>query len=329
MRSKAVPLPAELLARPDPGPDGPFQRVERMAASSLSLDPQRPAAALLVREIDRREPGARLPFSGTVIDVVPAGIPVWISEAMQEVHGIAVGQRLRLPLLGREVDVTVGGVWRDYARQFGAVVMTADDYLALGGHFEPTDLALWPRPGQEAAAQTWLRDTAQRHGIEAAASGEIRELSLSIFDKSFAITHALEAAAMLIGLFGLAVTLAASIWLRARELATLAALGFNRAMLGRAVVLEGALIAAIGLLLGLACGIGIGAILTHVVNPQGLSLAHAIAGTVDAGAAGRRPDAACRHACQRHRRAPGNAHAGSANSGRGAVGEPWIAATSC
>ena len=73
---------------------------------------------------------------------------------------------------------------------------------------------------------------------------------------------------MLIGLFGLAVTLAASVWLRARELATLAALGFDRAMLGRAVVLEGALIAAIGLLLGLACGIGIGAILTHVVNPQ-------------------------------------------------------------
>jgi putative ABC transport system permease protein len=267
MRSKAVPLPAELLADLT-WADSPFQRVERMAASSFSLDPRRPAAALLVREIDRREPGARLPFSGAVIDVAPAEIPVWISEAMQEVHGIAVGQRLRLPLLGREVDVTVGGIWRDYARQFGAVVMTADDYLALGGRFEATDLALWPRIGQEAAAQAWLRGEAQRHGIDAAASGEIRELSLSIFDKSFAITHALEAAAMLIGLFGLAVTLAASIWLRARELATLAALGFDRTMLGRAVVLEGALIAAIGLLLGLACGIGIGAILTHVVNPQ-------------------------------------------------------------
>lgn len=267
MRSKALPLPAELLtdlARAD----GPFQRIERMAAGSVSLDPRRPAASLLVREIDRREPDIRLPFSGTVVAVPPGEIPVWVSEAMREVHGIEVGQRLRLPLLGREVEVVVGGVWRDYARQFGAVVMAADDYLALGGRFEATDLALWPRAGQEAAAQGWLRQQAGRHGIEAAASGEIRELSLSIFDKSFAITHALEAAAMLIGLFGLAVTLAASIWLRARELATLAALGFDRAMLGRAVVLEGALIATIGLLLGLACGIGVGAILTHVVNPQ-------------------------------------------------------------
>ena len=73
---------------------------------------------------------------------------------------------------------------------------------------------------------------------------------------------------MLIGLFGLAVTLAASVWLRARELATLSALGFDRSMLTRAVMLEGALIAAIGLAVGLACGIAVGAILTHVVNPQ-------------------------------------------------------------
>jgi len=82
------------------------------------------------------------------------------------------------------------------------------------------------------------------------------------------VTYALEAAAMLIGLFGLAVTLAASVWLRARELATLAALGFDRRMLSTAVMLEGALIAGVGLLIGLGCGVAIGAVLTHVVNPQ-------------------------------------------------------------
>jgi len=267
MRSKGVPLPAELLAGLA-APDAPFARVERMAAGRLGLDPRRPDVALLVRELDRHAPAARLPFTGAVFAVPAPATPVWISEALQEVHGIAAGQTLRLPLLGRDVDVVVGGIWRDYARQFGAVVMAADDYRRLGGRFEPTDLALWPRSGEEARAADWLAAQATRHGIESAASGEIRELSLSIFDKSFAVTYALEAAAMLIGLFGLAVTLAASVWLRARELATLAALGFNRRMLGRAVIVEGALIATIGLLLGLACGIAVGAILTHVVNPQ-------------------------------------------------------------
>ena len=224
--------------------------------------------ALLVRDMDRADPAARLPFTGPVVTIPAPRIAVWPSEPMHELYRLEAGQTLRLPLLGREIEVGVGGVWRDYARQFGAVVMAADDYRALGGRFEATELALWPQAGADAAARAWLGKYASDHGLELAESGEIRALSLSIFDKSFAVTYALEAAAMLIGLFGLAVTLAASVWLRARELATLGALGFDRAMLTRAVMFEGALIAVIGLVLGLACGIAVGAILTHVVNPQ-------------------------------------------------------------
>ncbi|MDZ4253319.1 MAG: ABC transporter permease, partial [Sulfuritalea sp.] len=249
-------------------PATPFARIERTAHGALSLDPQRPAVVLLVREMRRADAAARLPFSGPVVAVAADRVAVWISEPMQELYRLTPGQTLRLPLLGREVDTVVGGVWRDYSRQFGAVVIASDDYLALGGRFEVSDLALWPRRGEEAAAKAWLAAHAAGYGLDIAESSEIRALSLSIFDKSFAVTYALEAAAMLIGLFGLAVTLAASVWLRARELATLSALGFDRAMLTRAVMFEGALIAGIGLGIGLACGIAIGAILTHVVNPQ-------------------------------------------------------------
>ncbi|MDP2823859.1 MAG: FtsX-like permease family protein [Sulfuritalea sp.] len=267
LRSKGVPLPQELFAVLAQ-PAAPFAKLERSAHGSLSLDPQRPAVGLLVRELDRADPAARLPFTGPVLAVPQDRVAVWISEPLQELYRLTPGQTLRLPLLGREVDTVIGGVWRDYSRQFGAVVIAADDYIALGGKFEASELALWPRRGEEAAAKTWLAQHAAGYGLELAESGEIRALSLSIFDKSFAVTYALEAAAMLIGLFGLAVTLAASVWLRARELATLSALGFDRAMLTRAVMFEGALIAGIGLAIGLACGIAIGAILTHVVNPQ-------------------------------------------------------------
>ena len=267
LRSKGTPLPQELLAALA-RPEAPFARVERTAYGSLTLDPQRPNVALLVREVDRSDPAARLPFTGAMLAPPTDTVVVWISEPMQEIYRITPGQTLRLPLLGREVEVFVGGVWRDYSRQFGAVVISRDDLLRLGGVFQPTDLALWPLPGQEAFAGDWLAPWTSGYGLELADSAEIRRLSLSIFDKSFAVTYALEAAAMLIGLFGLAVTLAASVWLRARELATLAALGFDRRMLSRAVMLEGALIAAVGLLIGLACGVAIGAVLTYVVNPQ-------------------------------------------------------------
>ncbi len=267
VRSKSTPLPQtalDALKRPD----SPFAKSESAAFSNLTLEVSRPAVALLVRELDRNDPGARLPFTGPVIAPPPEQTVVWVSEPMAELYGLAPGQQLRLPLLGRDTNVFIGGVWRDYARQFGAVVISRSDYEKLGGRFAPTDLALWPREGQEAAAKNWLGAYVKQYGLEFSESAEIRRLSLSIFDKSFAVTYALEAAAMMIGLFGLAVTLAASVWLRARELATLNALGFDRAMLTRAVMFEGLMIASIGLLIGLACGVAVGALLTHVINPQ-------------------------------------------------------------
>ena len=267
LRGKATPLPDELLAALRQ-PDSPFARLEQTMHAALALDVQRPNVALIVREIDRDQPEARLPFTGAVSQAPPTQPVVWISEATQELYRLHSGQRVRLPLLGREVEVFIGGVWRDYVRQFGAIVISRSDYERLGGRFAASDLALWPQAGHSATAAAWLAPLAARFGCEVADAGEIRQLSLSIFDQSFAVTHALEAAAMLIGLFGLAVTLAANVWLRARELATLGALGFDHHMLSQAVILEGVLIALVGLLIGLACGIAIGAVLTYVINPQ-------------------------------------------------------------
>ncbi len=267
LRNKATPLPDDLLAALR-HPDTPFARFEQTMHGSLTLDAQRPNVALIVREVERDNPARRLPFTGAIADPSAAQTVVWISEAAQEIYRMHAGQTVRLPLLGRQVDVFIGGVWRDYARQFGAITISRSDYERLGGRFEANDIALWPQPEHASTAAAWLAPLANQYGFEVADAREIRQLSLSIFDRSFAVTYALEAAAMLIGLFGLAVTLAAGVWLRAGELATLGALGFNRRMLGHAVMLEGALIATIGLVIGLACGIAIGAVLTQVINPQ-------------------------------------------------------------
>lgn len=267
LRSRATPLANDLLAALA-GADSPFVRSEATMHAALTLDPQQPGVALLVREIERDNPGAHLPFTGPLRQPSPEQAVVWVSEPLHEIYGVVPGQILRLPLAGRQVDVFVGGIWRDYSRQFGAIVISRDDFLRLGGRLQASELALWPHPGMEAPSRVWLQPWLDRYGLELADAAAIRALSLSIFDKSFAVTYALEAAALLIGLFALAVTLAASVGLRARELATLSALGFDRRMLSRVVRYEGSLIAAIGVIVGLACGVGIGAILTQAVNPQ-------------------------------------------------------------
>ncbi len=265
-RTRGTPLPAAALDAL--AASAHFERMEQLAVRPVVLDASRPALDLVIRDLDPQQPGARLPFTGAVLPAPPGMVSAWISEPMSVVYGLQPGDRLRLPLLGSEREFHVGGVWRDYARQFGAVTLARSDFEALGGRFEASDVALWPREGRQAAAKTLLGELAARHGVEVAESAEIRALSLRIFDRSFAVTYALEAAAMLIGLFGLAVTLAASVWMRSREMAMLAALGFSRAMLTQAVRFEGVLIVLTGLAVGTVCGVAIGAILTHVINPQ-------------------------------------------------------------
>ncbi len=56
----------------------------------------------------------------------------WISEALQDLYGYEVGDRLVLPLAGRMQPFTVAGVWRDYARLSGSVVISRSGLC--GGH---------------------------------------------------------------------------------------------------------------------------------------------------------------------------------------------------
>ena len=96
----------------------------------------------------------------------------------------------------------------------------------------------------------------------------LRTRSLAIFDRSFAITYALEAVAIAIGLAGVTSSFAALAWSRRREFGVLRFLGFTRRGVLRMLALEGAVVGALGASLGFATGAAISAVLVHVVNRQ-------------------------------------------------------------
>src|SRR3954467_9414836 len=125
-------------------------------------------------------------------------------------------------------------------------------------------------PGADAAA---VREAVQgRAGdakrVVAATPGELRKLSLAAFDRTFAVTYALEAAAVLIGLVGLSATLVAQTLARKREFGMLRHVGMTRRQLGAMLAMEGAVLASIGAVAGLLLGFLISLILVHVVNRQ-------------------------------------------------------------
>ena len=95
---------------------------------------------------------------------------------MVDLYGARPGTRLTLPLPdGRVATLFVRGVWRDYARQFGAVMLDAADYRRLTGDTRVNDLALWLQPGTDAAAlQQRLRALAAPLGLRRARSNSRR-----------------------------------------------------------------------------------------------------------------------------------------------------------
>jgi putative ABC transport system permease protein len=147
--------------------------------------------------------------------------------------------------------------------------MRLADYRALTGDFEINDAALWLQPGANATqAIAALRRLPFGGTLQFAEPGEIRALSLKIFDRSFAITYLLEAVAIVIGLSGIAATFSAQTLARAREFGMLRHIGVTRRQILAVLAAEGGLLTAAGIAVGFVLGWSISLILVFIVNPQ-------------------------------------------------------------
>ncbi|WP_418315379.1 FtsX-like permease family protein [Piscinibacter sakaiensis] len=270
-------LPPELVTAIGQLPG--IERLEAQRVTQIQIDPQQPAVALLARPVP--EPARRLPLVGGLQPVPAGAIAAYVSEPMVSLHGARAGHPFSLPLPdGRRVDVHIAGVWRDYARQSGAVLLDAADYQRLTGDRRINDLAIWLQPGAAmaelqqaihrlaatAAGQTG--DGAAAELIDFASAGELRATSLRIFDRSFAVTYWLQAVAIGIGLFGIAASFSAQVLARRKEFGLLAHLGLTRRQVLALVAAEAAVWTAAGAVLGLLLGIAVSVILVKVVNPQ-------------------------------------------------------------
>ncbi|MEW5864734.1 MAG: FtsX-like permease family protein [Pseudomonadota bacterium] len=263
-------------------------RAEFIRSQRVILDPSRPAVALLARD---GAAGARYPLVGRTYERRSGDPPpAWISEAVRDAYRWRPGDRIELPLAGKRRPFVVAGVWRDYARQHGAIVIERAIYVALTGDRRANDAALWLAPGATPdAAERALRALPGGSLLDIAGPGEIRARSLSIFDRTFAVTYALEAVAVLVGLFGLSSSIGAIVLARRREFGMLRHIGMSRAQIGEMLAAEGGLLAALGVVAGLAIGAAMSLVLVFVVNRQsfgwGMDLAPpwALLGALSAG----------------------------------------------
>ncbi|ANQ85073.1 ABC transporter permease [Azoarcus olearius] len=240
--------------------------VDAARVVELRLEADRTPVVLMARAV---EGGWRLPLvAGSTANA--GAMPVaWLSEAVADRYGKRPGDHMVLPLAGADHDFVVGGIWRDYARQQGAIVIERSAYLALTGDSRINDLALRLTPGHDPEAVAGALQAQFGTGaLEIALPAELRRITLAVFDRTFLVTYLMEAVAVVIGLFGVATTFAALTTSRRGEFGMLRHLGLTRAEVGRMIALEGTLTACCGVLVGLVAGAGIAWILIEVVNRQ-------------------------------------------------------------
>ena len=267
-------------------------RVGTLRTTQLLLDSEKPAVTLIARAID--DPAKALPLVGPALPVPPGKIGIYVSEAMVDLYDARPGTIFQ-PLsqafsafkqAGREQadpdsianpvspEFYVAGVWRDYARQFGAITLAQSDFERLTGDRRVNDLALWlDGKATDAEVQQAIREEADRRSgsgalLEMASVSQIRATSLRIFDRSFAVTYWLQGVAIAIGLFGVAASFSAQVLARRKEFGLLAHLGLTRRQILAVVAGEGMAWTVIGAFAGLALGMAVAMVLVFVVNPQ-------------------------------------------------------------
>lgn len=197
---------------------------------------------------------------------------VLISEPFSRRTRLGTGDVVRLYTDQGVRDVHVAGVFRDYASDHGLMIMGIDAYRSMFDDAGISGLAIALLDDADATAD--VRATVEQ--IERMAGAQvqlrvraqtaIRDASVVIFDRTFAITRVLQWLATLVACVGVLSALTALALERGKEMAVLRAQGMTR---GNLLVLLQCQSVAMGLIAGLLAlplGTAMALVLTHVIN---------------------------------------------------------------
>jgi putative ABC transport system permease protein len=161
----------------------------------------------------------------------------------------------------------VAGVYYDYASDQGAILMSQDVYHQFWDDQEISGVAAYVESGYDVhAVADALRAELSGTALQVQVNRALREQALVVFDRTFAITNALRILAVVVAFIGVLSALMALQIERARELATLQALGLTAGQLWRLAFLETGLMGATAGLLSMPTGYVLALVLIYVIN---------------------------------------------------------------
>jgi len=246
--------------------------VERLRAYEIFY--QEMPATLVSVDLDvlRTEPNSEY-FSGRPREQVLAELrdsdAVVVSEPFTYKHGVKTGDSITLSLGEKQVTFRIADVYYDYSSERGSVLMDRKTMLRYLPDPAPSNLAIYVAP--EAKLETVRAEIEQAtagHRVLLFSNRDIRAEAIRIFDRTFAITYALEAVAVIVAVMGIAGALLALVIDRRRELGLLRFLGGATGQIRKLILVEAGLLGLLANVAGLALGFALSLVLIYVINKQ-------------------------------------------------------------
>ncbi|MDP5291246.1 ABC transporter permease [Oceanimonas sp. CHS3-5] len=187
----------------------------------------------------------------------------FINEQLARREHIALGDRLSIAAPGGPEQVTVAGIYPDYGNPRGELVMTTKRVQQLFG-VPPVAMGVVLTPGMDAAPLR--RQLRERFDVTVQDQREVKRTATAIFERTFAITRALNALTLAVAALALLATLLAQAGTRRRRLATVWAMGVPRHRLLAVQLMQLAGMALVTGLLAIPLGVAITACLVWGIN---------------------------------------------------------------
>ncbi len=204
-----------------------------------------------------------------ILSSLPGRDRAIVTEPFARKHHVRKGDVLDIPLGARNVALTVAGIYYDYSSDRGFVLIDRSTLLKYLPDQPATNIAVYVRQGADAARvrqdlETRLAD----FPLTIAPNEVLRRGAIQVFDRTFTVTYALEAVAIVVAMLGAANSLLALVLDRRREIGLVRYLGAAAGQVRRMILVEAGLLGLLAGTLGAVLGVALSLVLIYVVNKQ-------------------------------------------------------------
>jgi putative ABC transport system permease protein len=283
-------LPADLYLRPAgaPAPDrhptvsleladrisklSGVAGVDRLRAYEISYDGMPATLASVdlsaLRSDHRSNFFSRRP-TGQVLSQIRDTDAVVVSEPFTYKHHVRAGDTITLALGDSRPSFRIADIYYDYGSERGTILMDRQTMLRYLPDPTPSNLAIYvvPNASVENVRQEITQASAD-YRVLVASNRDLRTEAIRIFDRTFAITYALEAVAVIVAVMGVAGALLALVIDRRRELGLLRFLGAAAGQVRKQILVEAGLLGMLANFAGVALGFALSLVLIYVINKQ-------------------------------------------------------------